>query len=309
VSMTEPHGGMTTFGRLVIDGQPRHMPSTIWFTAVDDRYLGTMGLSLTRGHDFSPQDSAQAPLVGMVSESFGRMIANGGDPIGHRIEMPFHIKGQPPPMVQIVGVVPDVIINVSALEPLALYLPLAQQAPSTNRTIVFRASDDVTAAKREAMSAIRQLDPNVIPGLMLSIDESLSMQMSSQQFGVVVLTALGVIAVLLTVLGTYVLAESMAVLRMREMGIRAALGASGRQLGAIVLAETARLVGFGLLVGFLLAWVSASTIRAFLFKVQPLDPATLAGVAALILILALAGSLRPAWRAARVDLGTVLKEE
>jgi ABC-type antimicrobial peptide transport system permease subunit len=110
-------------------------------------------------------------------------------------------------------------------------------------------------------------------------------------------------------LGTYVLAESMAVMRMREMGIRAALGASGRQLGGIVLAETARLVGVGLLVGLALAWMGANTIRAFLFKVQPLDPATLGGVAATILLLALAVSLRPAWRAARVDLGAVLKEE
>jgi putative ABC transport system permease protein len=309
VSMTDSHGGMTTFGRLVIDGQPRQMPSFVGFTAIDERYFATMGLPTTRGRNFSAQDSAQAPLVGMVSESFGRMIANGGDPIGHRITMPFRRPPAPPPLIDIVGVVPDVIINVNALEPLALYLPLAQQTPSTSRTIVFRAAGDITAARREAMTAIRQLDAAVTPDPMLTIDESLSMQMSAQQFGVVVLTALGVIAVLLTVLGTYVLAESMAVLRMREMGIRAALGASGRQLGAIVLAETARLVGFGLLVGLLLAWMGASTIRAFLFKVQPLDPATLAGVAVLILLLALAVSLRPAWKAARVDLRTVLKEE
>ena len=122
------------------------------------------------------------------------------------------------------------------------------------------------------------------------------------------LGALGVIAVLLTALGTYVLAETMATSRLREMGIRAALGATGRQLATIVLAETGKLVGVGLVVGLGLAWVGASTIRAFLFKVQPFDPVTLSAVAFLILALALAVSLEPALRAARVDLARVLKD-
>lgn len=310
VSLTEPQGAMGPGGQLVIDGQSRVMWSWLSFTAIDDRYLSTMGLRVTKGRAFSSEDSPHTPLVGIASESLARMIGNGGDPIGHRLEMPFQLAGQPPPVVEIVGVVPDVITRVTDLKPFDVYLPLAQ-APlnSTRRTIVLRAAKDVPSARREILGVIKQLDATVIPGPMLTIDEQLNQQMSSQQFGVVVLTALGAIAVLLTVLGTYVLAESMAVLRMREMGIRAALGASGRQVGAIVLAETARLVGFGLLVGLLLAWMGASTIRAFLFKVQPLDPATLAGVAVLILLLALAVSLRPAWKAARVDLGRVLKEE
>ena len=139
--------------------------------------------------------------------------------------------------------------------------------------------------------------------------ERIDAQMSAQRFGAVVLSALGVMAVLLTILGTYVLAESMTVLRMREMSIRAALGASGVHLGAIVLAETARPVGFGLMVGAGLAWLGASTIRAFLFQVQPLDPATLGVVAVMILSLAMSVSLRPALRAARVDLARALKED
>lgn len=69
--------------------------------------------------------------------------------------------------------------------------------------------------------------------------------MGAQRFGATVLGALGVIAVLLTLLGAYVLSDSMATMRMREMGIRAALGATRRQLGSIVLAETVRLVGIG----------------------------------------------------------------
>ena len=110
-------------------------------------------------------------------------------------------------------------------------------------------------------------------------------------------------------LGTYVLADSMATMRMREMGIRAALGATRRQLGSIVLAETGRLIGFGLLAGLLLAWLGAGTIRAFLFQVEPLDPLTLVAVAGLILLLTLSVSLRAAFRVGRVDLGQVLRSQ
>jgi ABC-type antimicrobial peptide transport system permease subunit len=93
------------------------------------------------------------------------------------------------------------------------------------------------------------------------------------------------------------------------MGIRAALGASGGELVRLVLAETGRLVMFGLAAGLTLVWMGASTIRSFLFGVQPLDPGTLGAVAILILMLAMTVSLRPALRASRVDLATVLREE
>ena len=116
-------------------------------------------------------------------------------------------------------------------------------------------------------------------------------------------------AALLTLLGTYVMAQSLAVGRRREMGIRSALGATPQALGAIVLGQTIRLVGAGLVVGLGLVWMGASTIRAFLFGIEPLDPATLAGVAASIVLLTAAVSLTPALRASRVDVSQVLREE
>jgi ABC-type antimicrobial peptide transport system permease subunit len=149
------------------------------------------------------------------------------------------------------------------------------------------------------LAAIKQIDRTATPGPMRTMDEALADEMS----------ALGFIAALLTVVGSYVVAESMAVARRREMAIRAALGARRVQLVATVLAETGRLVGFGLLGGLVLAWMGANTIRALLFHVQPLDPAAFVGVAAAIFVLSIAVSLRPALRAARVDLSRVLREE
>jgi len=133
--------------------------------------------------------------------------------------------------------------------------------------------------------------------------------MAPQRFGMHVMGALGLIAALLTVVGAYVMADSMAVLRRREMGMRAAFGARRAQLFACVLERTGRVVGIGLAAGLALSWMGASTIRAFLFRVEPLDPATLTTVGAAILVVTLAVSLKPALRAARVDLSQVLREE
>jgi putative ABC transport system permease protein len=124
-----------------------------------------------------------------------------------------------------------------------------------------------------------------------------------------VMGALGVIAAILTLFGIFVLVESMAGLRRREMGIRASLGATGPQLGALILSEALWLVGGGVGLGLLLSWLGVGLIRAFLFHVQPFDAPTIATVTLGISLLALAVSLRPALRATHVDLAGLLREE
>jgi putative ABC transport system permease protein len=133
--------------------------------------------------------------------------------------------------------------------------------------------------------------------------------MNPQRFGVYVLGTLGGIALILTVLGTYVIAESMVVRRRRELGIRAALGARSAQLRRLVLGDTARVVGIGLIAGLALAVAGARLIRSLLYQVEPLDPLVLVTVAAGIFGLALLVSLRPAIEATRLDLTRSLREE
>jgi putative ABC transport system permease protein len=144
---------------------------------------------------------------------------------------------------------------------------------------------------------------------MMTLDEQIGHQMNPQRFGIYVLGALGGMALLLTVLGTYVVAQSMVVRRRRELGIRAALGARSAELRRLVLGDTARLVGIGLVAGLALAVAGARLIRSLLYQVEPLDPLTLVTTAALIFGIALLVSLRPAFEATRVDLNRTLREE
>jgi putative ABC transport system permease protein len=301
-------GGMGAFGRLVIDGQPRQFPSMVAFHAIDEHYFATLGLRPTSGRDFAPTDGSAAPRVVIVSESFGRMIANGGSPLGRRIRATSYRPPAPPAEQEIVGVVPDVITTVGIDEPLVMYLPIAQTSRGANLEFLARAAVTPAAAMRDIAAAIKELEPRIVSVPMSTMREQMGAQMGPQRLGVRVLGGLSAIALLLTALGTFVLAETMMTNRAREFGIRAALGARAPQLIALVMGEIVRLVGAGLAIGLLLAWLGANTIRAFLFKVEPLDASTLAAVAALIAGIALAVSVKPARRAARVDVSSMLRE-
>jgi predicted permease len=306
VATSVSSGGMTASGSLTIDGQRRQFPYTVDFRSVDASYFRAMRLPILSGRGFTGSDLEGSPQVGIVSESLARMIAPGASPLGRRIETMMGGRMD----VEIVGVTEDLFTTVRDAEPLALYLPIAQTfTPPINRMLVLRARSSVAQARREVAALVGRLEPKLDLGRAETIDERLLRELAPQQFGLRVLGTLGAIALLLTLLGTYVLAESMAVARVRELGIRAALGATRGRLVAIIAGEAAMVIGAGLAAGLFLAWIGASTMRALLFRVQPLDPLTLGTVALLIMTLALVVSLRPALRAARVDLGALLRAE
>ena len=85
MSLVQWRGAMTPYGQIVVDGQRKQFPTTTRFTAVDDRYFSTVGIRVIAGRDLSPRDTMASPPVAVVSASFGRLVADGGDPIGHRI--------------------------------------------------------------------------------------------------------------------------------------------------------------------------------------------------------------------------------
>jgi predicted permease len=307
-AMMQWQGGMTPNGVLTIDGLPRKFPSLVSYVAVDDRYFRTMGMPILRGRDFDPTDSITTPLVVIVSESFGRVLAEGADPLGHKIRETHSKIGEEPATTTIVGIVPDIVTNVSVLEPLVIYYSLAQQTLE-RPSIVVKAAGDAARAKADVLAAVKDLDATLAPAPFMTMQEQIVRQMGPQGFGALVLGVLGAIAVFLTLLGAYVLAESMAAVRRREVGIRAALGATRASLSRLLIGETLRLVGIGIAAGLAIAWLGAGTIRAFLYQVEPLDWTALIMASAAVLVLTLAVSVRPVLRSSRADLAQVLRDE
>jgi putative ABC transport system permease protein len=309
-------GGSSQAGtRVAIDGAARELPSGIEYFYVDRSFFSALGLPVVIGRDFEPSETVDSP-VAVVSASLSQFVAGSGNPVGHRIsdwESSFRLaQGQAPlRSPEIIGVVPDLIADVRDTTPLVVYQVLTR--PLTfglaTTTLYVRAADDPRAAIREVTAAVKALDSRVMLQDVMTLDERIGRQMNPQRFGIYVLGALGGIALLLTVLGTYVVAQSMVVRRRRELGIRAALGAQSGQLRRLVLGDTARLVGIGLVAGLALTVAGARLIRSLLYQVGPLDPLTLVTTAAVIFGLALLVSLRPAFEATRVDLNRTLREE
>jgi len=305
VSLSQFRGGGPS---LVIDGEDRKMPRTFLHYVVDEHYFRTLGLALKAGRDFTPHDRVAAAPVAIVNASLGRVVANGGNPVGRRVQFGMG-PGVTPIDFEIVGVVPDVILNVGSLEPLVLYRPLSDRDGTlTSATVMLHADGDPVGFIRDVQTTIRAMDPAVTVPEFLTIERKLLGQMEPQEFGVTVLGALGGLAALLTLFGMYVLAESMSAARRREMGVRAALGATQGQLCALVLSQTTRLVVLGIGSGLVLVWLGAGLIRSLLYQVEPLDVPTIGAVVALLFALAMIVTVRPALRAAHVDLPKLLRE-
>jgi predicted permease len=309
VAQSIEQGGMGPQGKIIVDGEPQSFPSKVSFTAIDSQYFSTLGLAPTSGRQDFDSSAATGSVVAVVSESFARMLPNGVGAVGRRIALPHGPAGQPRIVVTVVGVVPDVITDVNVHEPLTIYLPLDRRLSEHSRSITVRAKTDPSAVRREVIAAVRQLDPETVPGPLLTLRQGIERQMGPQLLGSAVLGSLGVVALLLTVLGTYVVADSAATLRLRELGIRAALGATRFELSALLLYEMTRLVAAGLVLGLGAIWLGASTIRALLFRIEPVDFVSLIVVAGVILTLALGATIAPAMRASRIDPARVLRSE
>jgi hypothetical protein len=298
-------GGMTPRGRLAVDGMPRSFPTTVDAVAIDPHYFDAMRLRVTTGRDFARTDGRGAQRVTVVSASMARHLGGERGAVGRRIEMPW--GGAPHPVATVIGVVPDVVTEVTVLQPLVLYVPMAQAEAATYRTVAIRPAGSVDPVAPAVRAALRDIDATVLPPVVTTLQEGIARQMSPQQLGSAVLGALGVMALILTVLSVYVLADAMATFRMRELGIRSALGATGRSLIRLLLTETLRPVALGIALGIGVSVAGARLVRVFAFHVEPLDPLRFAGIAGVLLALALLASLRPAIGASRLDVARTLR--
>jgi putative ABC transport system permease protein len=301
-------GGMGPAGRLAVDGTPRSFPTIVRVEAVDARYLDTMRLPVTAGRGFAAADDA-GPLVAIASASMARQLGAGSGAVGRRIQLPWgRSPGAPVPVATVVGIVPDVISDVRELQPLTIYVPLAGYAPQTHRTLTVRAAGGVDPVARALVEAIREIEPAAVPPVVGTLSDAIARQMSPQRLGSAVLGGLGAIAVLLTALSVFVLADAFATFRTRELGIRSALGATGAGLVRLLLGETIRPVALGIAGGLGVSIAGARLVRAFVFQVEPLDPLRFAGIAGGLLAIAVVVSLRPALRAARIDVARTLRD-
>jgi predicted permease len=275
--------------------------------AVSPGYAGTMGVPLLRGRFLHEGDVAGAPPSVVVSASFAASAFPGGDPIGRRV----HVGRTDLPWFTIVGVVGDVKqISLDARRTDAVYVtPEQWYFTDRARWLVARATRDAAPLVPALERAIWSVDRDQPIVRVHTMDELVARSESKRRFALVVLEAFGLLALALAGLGLYgVLAGSVAE-RKRELGVRAALGASRERIQSLVVGQGMALTGLGVALGLVGAVLASEALATLLFGVSRLDPATYVGVVALLATVALIACWVPAWRAARVDPAGTLRSE
>jgi predicted permease len=304
VSIAKPYtnsqGGVT-----FVNGAPLQIPSYIYYQGIDEQYFSMLGQPVVAGREFSVADRAESQPVAIVSASLGRVLAPGADPIGRTLGPIFWSKKG---TATIVGVVPDVVTNVALRSTYVVYMPVTQMPGPTPRTLFLRTANPAIVIA-DVVSAIRTIDPAIVPPPLQTIRDRLDEQMRAQRFGMFAMGGVGVASTLLTALGTYVLAASLAMRRRRELAIRSALGAPRAHIGLIVLRESGLVALVGIFVGVVIVWAGVEFIRTFLFQIEPFDPLSIASAATLLLVLVLTVGLKAARAAMRMDVARILAEQ
>jgi predicted permease len=268
-------------------------------------YFNNVGISVVRGRDFTSADGEKAPHVVIINQTLARDLFGGGDPIGQH----FGFETNSASEFQIVGVVADAQVNgVRESAPPMIYFPLFQFVTNVESLDVRTASNPATLIP-QVRQLLASIDPDLPIGQIITMREQASSGLAEQRMIAWLTAIFGGVALSLACLGLYGVLSYTVALRTSELGVRMALGASRNEILWLILRQTLILCGIGIAGGLLLSLMSAQAVRSLLFGLSPYDPATIAAATALLLAVSLASSMRPAWRAARVDPMVALRYE
>jgi putative ABC transport system permease protein len=275
--------------------------------AVSPGYFETLRIPLERGRLLDKRDSADRPRAVVISEALARRKFANRDPIGQRV----HIGPTDQPWYTIVGVVGDIKqASLAASQPDAVYITPAQSwFVDSALSLVVRASADrrtMTPAIKQAVWSIDKDQPIV---RVATMDELVARTAADRRFALILFELFGIVALALAATGIYGVVSGGVAERVKEIGVRAALGASRRSIQGLILRQGMVLTAAGLVLGLAGSVAAGRVLLTLLFGITPLDPLTYASVTALLLTVSAVACWLPAWRAARVDPCTALRSE
>lgn len=284
-------------------------------TYVTPGYFETLRLPVLQGRSFQQTDSTTAPQVVVVNRSFAERYLNGRDAVGEHV----FINGNR----QIIGVVENVqqrggFNGWGPLDALpAIYMPFSQFQQGGLRTFhgwfstawIIREARPGGVTELAVRRAMEEVDPQLALGPMRGIDDVRSAALARQRMMMLLVAALGGLALFLSAIGIHALISSGVTERTRELGIRMALGATIGQTMRDAAMPGIILSVVGLAIGCAVAYGTAGFIRSLLWGVQGHDPLTFAAVVGVLLVVAVVASVMPALRIRRFDPVTLLRTE
>jgi len=275
--------------------------------AVSPGYFETMGIPLRRGRLLDARDVAGAPPAVVISESLAKRKFPGQDPIGKRL----HIGPTDVPWLIIVGVVGDVKqASLAAPRSDAAYVTAAQWYFADNpMSLVVRARGGAAALAPAIRKAIWSVDKDQPIVRVATMDDLLAATAAERRFTLILFEIFGLVALALAAIGIYGVLSGSVNERMREIGVRMALGAERRDVLGLILRQGVRLTLSGVGAGLLAAWAVTRLLTKLLYSVSATDPLTFGGVALLLTVVALLACYLPARRATKVDPLVLLRHE
>jgi len=312
-----PMGNGGSHQPVAIEGQPvvpmADQPE-VDVRLVSPGYLRTMRVPLLRGRDLTDSDVAGRTPTVLISESMARRFWPNENPLGKHLTLTFY----PDAVREIVGVVGDVKLDsLDENRPVAtVYWPLDQIFASPSEpwrsfgmSLTVRLSVDPMAAASAVTSAVHQVDPEAPVIDVISMNELISRSLSPQRSNMLLLAAFAGLALLLTAVGIYSVLSYAVRRRVREIGIRMALGASHSDVLRMVVADGMKPILLGVGIGFAVALALGRVVSSLIYGVLPTDPLTFAAVALLLVAVGLLATAVPAYRATRVEPIRTLRDD
>jgi putative ABC transport system permease protein len=281
---------------------------------VSPGYMSALHIPIVRGRDVSNADIAGRPAVILISESMARQFWPGEDPLGKRLTLTFF----PGTVREVVGMVGDVKIDsLDQARPSAtLYFPLDQVSVPANggwnsfpMTLVVRSAGDSTALVSAVSNAVHLVDREIPLRDILPMDDLVTNSVSQQRFNMLLLGAFAGLALLLAAVGIYSVLSYSVKRRVREIGIRLALGARLSDVLRMVVFEGMKPTLLGVAIGTAGALALGRALSSLIYGIKPTDPVTFLAVALLLAAIALCASIIPAYRATKVDPIVALRYE
>jgi predicted permease len=302
---------------IAIEGRPAQQMADqpeVAVRIISPGYIRALHIPLLRGRDLNDADAAGRPAVIVISESMAKRFWPNENPLGKHLTMTFFPDG-PREIVGIVGDVKDSGLDV--VDPVAtLYLPLGQLSTpllgawtSFPMSLVVRTNSNPSSLTSAVTSAVHQVDSELPLLQIRTMQDVVGESLAQQRFNMQLLAVFAGLALLLAAIGIYSVLSYSVKRRVREIGIRMALGAQVRDVLRLIMIEGMRPTLIGVAIGLAGALALGRVLANLIYGVKPTDPMTFAAVSALLAAVGLFATIIPAYRATRVEPMKTLRDE